>query len=333
MAASALAEGGGMSGEIRVIKGALVQQLLDMESCIAAMRQAFSMISAGRAEQPVRSAIQVPGHGLLGLMPGRLIEPASLGIKLVTVYPGNFANGKPSHMGMLLLFDPEDGSPRAMIDAHAVTMIRTAAASAVATDLLARPDASRVALLGYGDQAVSHLQAIRLVRPLDQILIWGRDRAKAEAFAARHGALVAASVEEALSAADIICTLTASYQPILPGASLRAGQHVNAVGASLPVSAELDSEAVRRSRFFCDYRPGAEAQAGEWRNALAAGVVTPDHLLGEIGQIINREVAGRLGPSDITCFKSLGMAVEDLVAGELILARAEAAGLGQMVEL
>lgn len=321
-----------MSVSLRVINGDLVRQLLDMPACIAAMRQAFSLVSSGAAEQPIRTALHVPEAGLLGLMPGRIDEPPALGIKVVSIFQGNFERGQPTHQGMVLLFDAANGAPRAILDAHAVTAIRTAAASAAATDLLARSDARHLTLLGYGDQSETHLEAIRLVRPLDRVTVWGRDRRKARAFADKHRAEVADSVEQAVAEADIVCTLTAAAEPILFGRWLRGGIHINAVGASLPHIAELDSEAVAKSRFFTDYRASAEHLAGELRMAIADGSVTQAHLLGEIGEIINGTLKGRTGESDVTCFKSLGMAAEDLVAAELILRRAVERDLGTVVD-
>ena len=316
---------------MRLLNGDAVRQLLDMASCIEAMRKAFRLTSSGQCEQPIRTALKVPDKGLIGLMPGRFSDGSAFGIKVVSIFPGNFAKNQVTHQGMVLLFDAEDGTPRAILDAHAITMIRTAAASAVATDVLARKDADSLALIGYGDQAESHLQAIRQVRELDRVLVWGRDRGRAEDFAARHGAEAAGSIEQAVAECDIVCMLTASSTPILSGRSLRPGQHVNAVGASMPNAAEIDGEAVRISRFFTDYRASAEALAGEYRDAIAAGLIDKDHLLGEIGDVLNGTVAGRISDSDITCFKSLGMAAEDLAAAELILSRAQEKDIGLAV--
>jgi ornithine cyclodeaminase/alanine dehydrogenase-like protein (mu-crystallin family) len=316
---------------MRFLNGDAVRQLLDMPSCIEAMRRAFRLVSSGQCEQPVRSALKIPDKGLIGMMPGRFTDGSAFGIKVVSIFPGNFAKNQVTHQGMVLMFDAEDGTPRAILDAHAITMIRTAAASAVATDLLARKVAGSLALLGYGDQAVSHLEAIRLVRDLDRVVVWGRNRRRAEDFAAQHGAEVAASIEDAVARCDIVCTLTASSTPILFGRSLHPGQHINAVGSSLPNAAEIDGEAVKISRFFTDYRASAEALAGEYRDAVAAGLITSEHLLGEIGDVLNGAVAGRIAESDITCFKSLGMAAEDLASADLILSRAEAQDIGLTV--
>ncbi len=322
-----------MSVPVRIIDGEQVRRLLDMVSCIEAMRQAFSLVSAGRVNQPIRTSVKVEGKGLLGLMPGHVSQPAALGIKIVSIFQGNFARGQPTHQGMVLLFDASDGAPLAILDAHAVTAIRTAAASAVATDLLARTDAHRLLLLGYGDQAVTHLDAIGLVRDISRVTVWGRDPVKAADFAALHGVEVASSIVAAVRDADIVCCLTAADRPILYGRDLPPGLHINAVGASLPNVAELDGEAVVRSRFFTDYRASAEALAGEYRLALAAGQIEPDHLLGEIGAVINGTLAGRRTAEDITCFKSLGMAAEDLIAAHLVLSRAIERDIGTMIPL
>jgi len=320
---------------LRVIDGALVRKLLDMESCIEAMRDAFRVVSAGEVNQPLRTALFGKGSGLLGLMPGAIASPPSLGIKVVSIFPDNFAKRRPTHQGVVVLFDCDDGRPLAVLDAHAITAIRTAAASAVATDLLARQDAGHLALLGYGDQATTHLAALSRVRDLRAVTVWGRDPARARAFAMQHaGSLpisVAATVEQAIADADIVCTLTGATDPILLGRWLRPGMHLNAVGSSLPAMAELDADAVARCRFFADCRAGAEQQAGEWRRAIAAGRVGPEHLLGEIGDVILGKVAGRLNEDDITCFKSLGMAAEDMLAAGLVLRRALSQGLGTEV--
>lgn len=321
-----------MSVRLRIIDGEQVRLLLDMVSCIEAMRQAFRLVSAGRVDQPIRSSLTVGDKGLLGLMPGHVSDPAALGIKIVSIFQGNFAGGQPTHQGMVVLFDASDGAPTAILDAHAITAIRTAAASAVATDLLARADAHRLLLLGYGDQAATHLEAIGLVRDISRVTVWGRDPAKAAALAAPYDIAIASSIADAVKDVDIVCSLTAADRPILFGRDLPPGLHINAVGASLPSVAELDGEAVARSRFFTDYRASAEALAGEYRLAVAAGLIEPDHLLGEIGAVINGTLVGRRAADDITCFKSLGMAAEDLIAAQLVLTRAEQRDIGTMIQ-
>jgi ornithine cyclodeaminase len=236
----------------------------------------------------------------------------------------------------MLLFDSHDGRPVAILCAQTLTAIRTAAASAAATSALARADAGTLALLGYGEQAASHLTALGLVRPLRAVRVWGRDPARAAAFAAdasaRCGLPVTpcTSVQAAVHEADLICTLTAATTPILKGRELSPGCHINAVGAAVPTAAELDAEAVARSRMFADYRDSALALGGELRNAIASGQLTRAHLLGEIGEVLLGTLPGRTHPDDITLFKSLGMAAEDLVAAELVYRRASERGIGTL---
>jgi ornithine cyclodeaminase len=323
--------------EIRILGAAAVRELLDLPSCIMAMRQAFLLVSTQKAVQPIRTTMPIPrGSGLLGLMPGWIASPARAGIKVLSIYPDNFGTQLGTHQGALLLFDPSDGQPVALLDAHALTGIRTAAASAVATDVLARAESSTLALLGYGDQAGAHLAALALVRPLRAVRVWGRNRDRAVAFAAAAAAATglqvtpAASVTEAVQGADLICTLTAAATPILPGSLLAHGCHINAVGACVPTTAELDVEAVARARLFTDYRQSALALSGELRNAIAAGRVTEAHLLGEVGEVLTSMLKGRTHPEDITLFKSLGMAAEDLVAADLVYRRATERGVGTL---
>jgi ornithine cyclodeaminase len=239
----------------------------------------------------------------------------------------------------VLLFEPEHGRPVAMLDAAELTAIRTAAVSGLATRLLARRDAGDLAILGSGEQARSHLAAMLAVRPIRRVRVWSRSAEHAAAFAARegerHGRAIEAvgSAREAVAGADIVCTVTASATPILLGEWLTPGMHVNAAGASRAASAEVDTEAVIRSRFFVDFRGAAAHEAGEYLDALAAGAITPAHVLGEIGEVAAGRVAGRSSEADITLFKSLGVAAEDLAAAHYVLEAARAQDVGQTVEL
>lgn len=325
--------------DIRIIGSELVRELLDMESCIGAMREAFTAVSTGRAVQPLRSMVKAEGmDGFLGLMPGALAAPdPMLGIKLVSIFEGNFGTTLGTHQGAVLVFDAHDGRLDAVIDAREVTVIRTAAASAVATDALARPDSRRLTLLGYGEQAQSHLDALRHVRPISSVVVWGRSPERAQAFAAEQRARtgltfqVAASVEAAVAGADIVCTLTAARDPILEGRWISPGTHVNAVGSSVPSAAEIDNALVAKARVFVDYAVSAEALGGELKRAKAAGAVRDDHVAGEVGAVLTGALAGRRSPNDVTLFKSLGMAAEDLMSARLILTRARARNLGTVV--
>jgi len=239
----------------------------------------------------------------------------------------------------VLLFEPQHGLQVAMLDAAELTAIRTAAVSGLATQLLAREDAGDLAILGSGEQARSHLEAMLAVRPLRRVRIWSRTAAHAQTFAIEQGQLhglkveVVASVEAAVAGADLICTVTGSADPILRGDWIAPGAHLNVVGASRIAAAEIDTAAVVKSRFFIDFRQSAELEAGELRRALDAGAITADHVLGEIGEVAKGTLAGRLALDDITLFKSLGIAPEDLASAHFVLQRAEAAGVGQVVEL
>lgn len=323
---------------LRIIGAKDVRVVLTMERAIGLMREAMALVARNETIQPLRSALWLPDkRGLLGLMPGYVAKPERLGVKVLTVMPSNFAKGLPSHQGMVMLFNTEHGAPEAIIDAQTVTAIRTAAATAVATDVLARREVKTLAFLGYGEQAETHYEALRLVRTFERLLLWGRDRSKAEAFAKHHAdkALpveVVATAEDAVSRADVVCTLTAAIDPILLGRWLRPGTHVNAVGSGTAREAELDVEAIKRSRLFADNRDGVLGQCGEFLRAKAAGAVDDAHVLGSIGDVIVGKIPGRQSPQDVTLFKSLGMAVEDLVSCEFILAEAARRNVGHVVD-
>lgn len=320
--------------EFRIIGADLVHHLLPYDECIALMRQAFLAEADGRALQPIRQAMLMPsGKGLLSMMPGVIADPDWLGIKVMTVFPGNFGTELGSHQGPILLFDPDNGRLLAMIDGREVTAIRTAAASAAATDALANPDAASLGVFGYGEQARTHVAAIRAVRKVREVLVWGRDPARAEAFATDlgEGVRAVATPWEAASA-DILCLTTAAKEPYFEGAWLRPGQHVNVVGSSIPTTSEIDHETLVRSRVFVDFRDSALALGGDLRRALEAGAITSDHILGSVGSVLSGACAGRTSPQDITLFKSLGMVAEDLVACDHILRAAEAKGCGTIAE-
>ena len=318
---------------IRIIREAEVRAILPVDRCVALMDETMRAVSAGRAVLPLRSVMAMPGGGALGNMPGCLADPACFGVKLVSLFPGD-GGRHPSHHGVVLLFEPEHGRIEAIVDASAITAIRTAAVSGLATRLLAHADAGDLALLGAGTQARSHLQAMLAVRPLRRIRVWARDGAKARAFAesegATHGVAIepAASVEAAVAGADIICTLTKARAPILSGGWVAPGAHLNIVGSSVVTAAEIDVALVARARFFVDYRPSAEAEAGEYRMALAAGAIGPNHIVGEIGAVASGACAGRIAPEDVTLYKSLGVAAQDLAAAYFVLDQARRRNIG-----
>src|SRR5260221_676873 len=302
------------------------------------MRGAVGLGGGGGKIPPLRSAPWVPPkNGRFGVMARYVARPEGFGVKAISVFPSNFAKGLPSHQGVVMLFNTETGAPDAIIDAREITAIRTAAATAVATDVLARGDVKTLAFFGYGEQAETHFEALRRVRKFERLLVWGRDAKKASAFAAAHtsGALpaeAAASAEEAASRADVICTLTAAIDPVFFGRWLKPGMHVNAVGSGTAREAELDIEAVKRARMFADNKESVLGQCGEFLRAKAAGAIDDAHVLGSVGDVIIGKIPGRSSPQEITLFKSLGMAVEDVVSAEVLPAAATRRGIGQALE-
>jgi ornithine cyclodeaminase len=267
-------------------------------------------------------------------MPGALVKEGFFGAKLVSIFPQNTAHGLQSHQGVVTLFDPQIGAPICIAHAGEITRVRTAAASAVATDLLSRPKAQRLAILGYGEQAGSHLDAIACVRSLTSITVWGRHYDRATAFArdavARTGLRVraCASAREAVADAEIVCTVTAASDPILRAEWLPPGVHVNAVGASTPDAAEIDEALVAQARLFVDHRESALRQGGEIQRAKAAGLVDDDCVAAELGEVILGQSQGRRSDGETTVYKSLGNVVQDLVSVAWLYAKACEQGFG-----
>ncbi|HZZ33670.1 MAG TPA: ornithine cyclodeaminase family protein, partial [Phenylobacterium sp.] len=309
---------------MRVIDRDEVTARLTYEVCMPLVRQAMIALSRGETRQLLRSIIPLGGGRMFGIMPGALGERAMFGAKLISVFPGNFAKGVQSHQGVVVLFDGETGGPICVVHAGEVTAIRTAAASAVATDALARPDASRLAVLGYGEQGLTHARAVSKVRSLSAITVWGRSAERAEAFAAALGAELGlpvtahADVESTVTQADIICTVTSAAEPILRGAWVKPGTHLNLVGSSFAGPVEVDDDLVVRSRFIADYREGVLAQGAEFLRAKQAGLIGDSHVVGEIGQVLDGVLPGRQSPDQITVYKSLGHVVQDLAAAQAL---------------
>jgi len=305
-----------------------VASRLTYERCIPIVRDAMIAFSRGDTRQLLRSIVPLSEGRMFGIMPGALGEAAPFGAKLISVYPGNFAKGVQSHQGLVILFDPDTGAPVAAVHAGEITAIRTAAASAVATDALARADASRLAILGYGEQAATHARAIGKVRRLDRITVWGRSPERAGEFAGRMGVelglpvAAAASAKEAVADADIVCTVSHASEPILLGRWLRPGTHVNLVGSSRAGPVEVDNDLVVRARFIADSREGVLSQGGEFLNAKAAGLIGDDHIAAEIGQVLAGDAPGRRTAKEITAYKSLGHVVQDLAAAWALYAEA-----------
>ena len=288
---------------------AAVDRLLRMEEVIPAMERALADFSSGKVVQPVRTMLPVAEHkGFLGLMPA--YTGTALGTKLVAFYPHN--TDVPTHHATILLFKPETGEPLITMDGRLITEVRTAAVSAVATEFLARPDASVLAIIGSGVQARSHLEALRLVRDFREVRVWSPRRAAA--FAEEHGVRAAAAAEEAVRGADVVVTATTSPTPVLSGEWLSPGVHINAVGAPRPDWRELDDEVLRRSRVCVDSREAAQKESGD---VIAAGEISA-----EIGEVTAGTKPGRRSAEEITLFKSLGLAVEDVATAELVYRKA-----------
>ncbi len=314
---------------MRFIDREEVARRLTYEVCIPIVREAMIAFSRGDTRQLLRSIIPLANGRMFGVMPGAMGARAPFGAKLISVFPENFALGIQSHQGLVILFDPENGAPVCVVHAGEVTAIRTAAASAVATDALARADARRLAILGYGEQAATHARAIGNVRKLESITIWGRSPERAGAFAERMQAELAVpvlstgTVEEAVGEADIVCTVTSSPEPILKGAWVRPGTHLNLVGSSHAGPVEVDNDLVVRSRFIADSREGVLNQGAEFLRAKAAGLIGDDHIVAEIGQVLAGDVAGRRSAGEITVYKSLGHVVQDLATAWALYSQPE----------
>jgi alanine dehydrogenase len=302
---------------------------------IGAMETAFRALAEGTAILPLRTIVWEPGKsGALGSMPAYLPEaepdgrrvPAVLGVKAVTFFPGNQRSALDTHQGVVIVFDAKDGRPLAICDGTEITARRTAAVSALATRLLARQDSETLTLLGSGTQARTHLEAISVVRPIRQARVWSRNPDHARRFAQEQSrpdrpVAAAASAQAAVAGADIVCTLTASNEPVLSGAWLSPGSHLNAVGASTAASREIDTEAVVRASFFVDCRESALAEAGEFLLAKKQGAVEDSHIRAELAELVTGGAAGRRSREEITLFKSVGLAIEDLAAARLAIAK------------
>jgi ornithine cyclodeaminase/alanine dehydrogenase-like protein (mu-crystallin family) len=307
-----------------------VRELLDMESCIEAMAEVLASLARGDLYNPLRSIARAEGADtLLGLMPAYRSAPTkAYGLKEIVIVPTNPARGLDTHMGGVLLHDGENGELLAIMNASPITEIRTAAVSAVATRALARPDAQRVAILGSGAQARGHVHAMRAVLDDPEVRIWARDLDKAEELAGSVGATVAPSVDAALFGAEVVCTTTATVEPIVERRWLARGAHVNAVGSCFPTTRELDTETVATASFFTDRRESCLNEAGDYIIAATEGAVGPDHIKAELGEVLAGMHPGREHEDELTIFESLGIAVEDLASAELIVERARERGVG-----
>ncbi len=298
-----------------------VRALLPMSRCIDLMADALSALARGDATVPLRTLLWLPDRsGLLGMMPAHYGPANVMGIKVVSVMPGNHGTPYDAHQGSVLLFETQHGRPLALADAGEITAIRTAAVSGVATRLLARADAGDLAILGSGTQARTHLEAMLAVRPCDRVRVWSRNAEHAESFARRESAHHGIAIEvcpdarRAVADASLVCTTTSAREPILSGDWLAPGAHVNAVGSTVRTARELDAAALRRSRLFVDRRDSVLAECGDFLLARAEGAVTDDDIVAELGDVLSDAARGRRQPDEITLFESLGLGVEDVAA-------------------
>lgn len=317
-----------------------IERLLPMRDCIEIMASTLATLARDDAVLPLRTVIRIPQtNNAFGVMPAYLGSPRAIGAKIVTVFPGNHGTAFDSHQGAVLLFDLDNGSLAALLDATAITTIRTAAASAVATRLLARENASTLAIIGSGVQAHAHLEAMCAVRPITSLRVWSRngEHARELAESARDrlhlDASVATSGADAVRDADIVCTVTSSTTPVLLGEWLSPGTHVNAVGACTPNAREIDSAVVVNSRLYADRRESALREPGDILVPLQNGEIGPEHVVAELGEVLIGRGVGRRDDREITLFKSLGLAIEDLAAASHVYEQAVRAGLGVRVEL
>ena len=315
-----------------------VERLLPMASCIDVMAHALGALAKGDALLPLRQVLRLAGGvNAFASMPAVLGE--AIGAKIITVFPGNDATPYESHIGVVLYFENVNGKLLAILDASSITAIRTAAVSGLATRLLARSDASDLCILGTGVQAMTHLEAMRCVRPISRVRVWSRSPHKGHEFAARARAKFGLQVdvcndaEGAVRDAHIVCTTSASRAPILSGDWLSPGVHVNAVGANMATARELDTNAVVKARLYVDRRESAMAEAGDFLIPRDEGAIDNTHILGELGDLVLGRVAGRRTADDITLFKSLGLAVEDIASARFIYDNARTGGAGTWVSL
>jgi len=313
----------GMEFTMRIIEAAEVRERLTMPVCIELMKEALSKLEAGEAKQPLRSINPIPGGNLFGFMPAWLED--YFGAKVITAFHKNQGTKYPSHMGYVMMFDSVHGVPVGMADCSTITEIRTGAVSAAATSVLAKKDAGIAAIIGCGAQGRSHLEAIRCVRPIREVRCFDIRPEAAELFAKEQGekynlnVQTAASVEEAVRGADIICTLTPSKEPYLKAEWIAKGAHINAVGTFSPTTRELTSELIAASRLFADQVEAMEKEAGEYLIPLQEGLITRDHIVGSIGGVLNGKIQGRRDDQEITVFDALGLAIEDVICGRYLV--------------
>jgi ornithine cyclodeaminase/alanine dehydrogenase-like protein (mu-crystallin family) len=317
-----------------------VVQLLPMTECIEVMSEALSALARGEVAQPLRTILKpLEVKGVLAMMPAfRTGERPMFGLKAICVFPGNAAIGKDAHQGGVLLFSGETGEPLAMVNASAITMIRTAAVSAVATRSLAREDASELAIIGAGIQARSHLEAMACVRPIRRARIVSSRLEHAQQFTSEMQTRFAFPIvavetpEAAVRGADLIVTATTAREPVIKREWISPGAHINAIGTYSPAAREIDTQTMAAASLFVDRRESALNEAGDYLIAAEEGVIGPQHIRAELGEVLIGAEPGRTSPDEITVFKSLGLAIEDLAAAEHVYRKAQQQGAGSWVE-
>lgn len=317
-----------------------VTELLPMPQAIDIVETAMIAVSKGQANLPLRQAIEVGGMNKLGVMSGAMGEGEVYGVKLLSLFPGNPSKGLSSHIGAMMLFDPDTGIPSAVMSADALTAIRTAAASAAATRALARPDANSLAIIGTGEQARAHIAAMTAVRDIREIRVAGSTPEKAATFVAEHAPAfpnvdfkAMQDTKQAVQNADIICTTTSAAKPILFGDWIAPGSHVNAVGASMPMMQEIDRSVLLASELFTDYRPSALAQAREIIDAIADNAIDETYIRAEIGEVFTGDNPGRTDDTTITLYRSLGVAAQDLACADYVARQALKANIGIVADV
>lgn len=322
-----------------IVDQAQVTQLLPMHECIAVMERAFTALARGQATLPLRPIMWLPDKsGLMALMPSHLGDINAMGLKAISVFPGNEGTEFDSHQGVVLLFETKHGRLLAILDATSVTAIRTAAASGLATKLLAREDAGDLAILGSGTQARTHLEAMLAVRKIRRVRVFSKHPENVARFAERessnHGIKIEAmpTARAAVESADLICVTTTSRDPVLLGEWIAPGTHINAVGSALPTARELDTGAVLKSRLYTDRRESLLNEAGDFIIPKNQGALTDAHIVGELGDLVIGTIAGRRSREETTLFKSLGLAIEDLASAQHIYSKAAEKNVGTWEE-
>jgi alanine dehydrogenase len=323
-----------------ILSRADVEKLLDVRECIDALRTAQIAFSRGETVMPLRLVTRLPDEGLHAVMPAWIDAGPVLAVKSIASFPANPSRGLPMVSATVLLFDGQTGLTKAVMDGAHLTAVRTAAASALAADVLARPDASHLALVGSGVQAESHLAAIAAVRTIESVTVVSRSLSSAQRFVDQHSTRypqitfrAESSHDETVRAADLVCTVSSAQRPVFDPASIAPGTHISAVGSHTPQSREIPGETMRNARVVVDSREAALTECGDCLIPIADGLFGPDHVSDELGEILTGAKAGREDESQVTIYQSCGIAIQDAVAADLVYERAQEAGIGLNVDL